>query len=381
LFFFGGNDNDDGGVGEEPIPKTTTTSSSEVAGVWSPSIRRIMAGFAGFGALETAYLTFAKLTSTETLFCGSSQSAAAATSCDRVLNGPYAEVFGGIPLAAVGFVAYSAVVGLALYPLLATTSGDNDDDGSSSAAVVVVDDTRNRILLTALTTSMGTFSVFLMTLVFGVLRTSCPYCVVSAADSFLLANLALIGGCLPEEDEAVVDEDARRDGGRTVAAGFAGAVIGAVLLFGSGSIAGGGGGGSSTLLATTTTTTVALAGGGVGSKPEETIVYVPPEITTESSAKALSLARSLKEMDAKMYGAHWCSHCYDQKQTLGKQVFDKTSGYVEYVECSKDGLNSQTKLCKEKEIPGYPTWEIDGKLYPGEVDLDELEDLIKGARQ
>ena len=368
-FFSFGDDND-----REASPKTTTTTTTttttESPAVWSPGLRRIIAGAAGFGALETFYLTYAKLTAASpALFCGSSsQTAAAASSCDRVLNGPYSELPGGIPLAALGFLAYSAVAGLALSPLL------RQDTGGGRAAAA--DDTQNRILLTALTTAMGTFSVFLMTLLFGVLRTSCPYCVASAADSFLLANLALIGGCLPEgggdddDDLAVaVDDKTRRDGARTVAAGFAGAVVGAVLLFGTGSLGGSAAGGS-TLLATT-----ALSGG----TPEEMIVYAPPEITTDSSPRALEVAKRLKAMDAKMYGAHWCSHCYDQKQTLGKQVFDKTEGFVEYVECSRDGLNSRTKLCKAKEIPGYPTWEINGKLYPGEVNLEELEDLIRGV--
>ena len=63
-----------------------------------------------------------------------------------------------------------------------------------------------------------------------------------------------------------------------------------------------------------------------------------------------------------MYGAFWCSHCYDQKQTLGAEAMRS----IPYIECAKDGANSQRKLCQEKEIPGYPTWEINGKLHPGE---------------
>ena len=317
---------------------------------------------ASLGALETGYLTYAKLVApnSATLFCGSSQSAV--ISCDQVLNGPYSNVpfLENVPLAVLGFLAYSSVVGLALFPLMNKR----------------VDDTQNRILLTALTTTMATFSIFLMTLLFGVLQASCPYCVFSAADSFMLANLALIGGCLPE---GTVEGSEERDttGGKTVAVGFLGAFLGAVLVFGNGSIDAinsVSGGNSSTLLATT------ISGG--NKQPQEGLLYAPPEITTESSARALSVARSLRDFDAKMYGAHWCSHCYDQKQTLGKQVFDKSKGkpLVEYVECSKDGINSQSKVCKAKEVPGYPTWEIRGNLYPGEQSIDELEDLIKDIR-
>jgi uncharacterized membrane protein/glutaredoxin len=330
-----------------------------------------MAGAASLGALETGYLTYAKLVqkATPTLFCGSSQ--AAATSCDQVLNGPYSNLpfFDNVPLAALGFVAYSSVAVLALQPVV---SGNSDTNNES------IDDTQNRILLTALATAMGTFSIFLMTILYGVLKTSCPYCVASAFDSLLLANLALIGGCLPE---GVLDGDGKNDttGGRTVATGFAGAILGAVLLFGSGSVDAintNAPGGGSTLVATT-----ALG----GKAQEEQLLYAPPVITTQSSERALKVARNLQQMDAKMYGAHWCSHCYDQKQTLGKQVFEKESDgsgvpLIEYVECSRDGINSRTKVCKAKEIPGYPTWEINGKLYPGEQNLDELEDLIKDIR-
>jgi hypothetical protein len=87
---------------------------------------------------------------------------------------------------------------------------------------------------------------------------------------------------------------------------------------------------------------------------QQDLFCAAPEITTESSERALKVGKSLQQMDAKMYGAHWCSHSYEQKQTLGKQVFDKTNGFVEYVECSKDGINSSFKICKAKEIPGYP---------------------------
>ena len=31
------------------------------------------------------------------------------------------------------------------------------------------------------------------------------------------------------------------------------------------------------------------------------------------------------------------------------------------------------------QIPGYPTWEISGKLYPGEKTLPELADILNGG--
>ncbi|OEU12729.1 VKOR-domain-containing protein [Fragilariopsis cylindrus CCMP1102] len=301
---------------------SSNNSNNNNNAVWSPNLRRIMGGIASLGAIETGYLTYAKLfgginNGGGLLFCGESSSAGY-SSCDQVLNGPYSNLpfLDQVPLASLGLVSYILVGFLALQPIIS----ENDDD----------DDTTNRILLTALTTTMGTFSIFLMTLLFGVLKTECPYCIFSACCSILLANLALIGGCLPEKEEEEAEEgiSGKTTGSGTVATGFLSAIIGAVL----------------------------------------------------SSKRALALAKTLNTMDAKMYGAYWCSHCFDQKEVFGKQVFnrDEASKFnIEYVECAKDGSNSQTKLCKSKEVPGYPTWEIKGKLYPGEQELDELEDLVK----
>ncbi len=57
-------------------------------------------------------------------------------------------------------------------------------------------------------------------------------------------------------------------------------------------------------------------------------------------------ARCLTEKGAVMYGAEACSHCKDQKQTLGGSF-----KYIKYVECSKD-----TKLCLDKGVEAFPTW-------------------------
>ena len=98
----------------------------------------------------------------------------------------------------------------------------------------------------------------------------------------------------------------------------------------------------------------------------------PPTITTTSSARGLALAEQLNARDARMFGAWWCSHCADQKETLGKQAFASLT----YVECAADGANSQRALCGKEDVAGYPSWQIDGKLYPGEKSLSELEEIL-----
>ena len=99
----------------------------------------------------------------------------------------------------------------------------------------------------------------------------------------------------------------------------------------------------------------------------------PPTIMSASSKRALTLATQLESMDTKMYGAYWCSHCANQKETLGKEAFAK----IPYVECTQKGENSQAALCKEKGIKSVPVFEINGKLYNGERDLDELEEVVQ----
>jgi len=304
---------------------------------WNPRLRRIMAGIAGAGVLETAYLTITKLTGGNVI-CPSD------ASCDSVLNGPYAWIPGTqVPLSLLGFVAYCTVAFLAVEPILQQNS----------------DDMRNRIFLTALTTAMGIFSVFLMTLLFGVLKESCPFCIASAIFSIILAKLSWLGGSLPQDK---VKEGIQASAGAAVASFCL-----ALILFSSDDVPG-------------TTISTDFAGEAVvGDKSGKLVAEakVPPPILTSSSRQALELSSNLQALDAKMYGAYWCSHCYDQKERLGKEAMGK----IAYIECSKDGFNSQRKVCNERDVPGYPTWEINGKLFPGERALDELEDIVKEAKK
>lgn len=109
-----------------------------------------------------------------------------------------------------------------------------------------------------------------------------------------------------------------------------------------------------------------------GKTIEELVPEEAPKVTKTSSPRAVSVGKRLKALNAKMYGAFWCSHCNNQKQELGIEV----SKLFEYVECDKDGANSQYKICRASKLQGYPTWEIKGELYPGEKDLGELETLL-----
>uniref|UniRef100_A0A6U4YEN9 Thioredoxin domain-containing protein n=1 Tax=Hemiselmis andersenii TaxID=464988 RepID=A0A6U4YEN9_HEMAN len=101
--------------------------------------------------------------------------------------------------------------------------------------------------------------------------------------------------------------------------------------------------------------------------------YYPPVVTNASTPETLALGAYLKEIGATMYGAYWCSHCYDQKMALGYEATDK---YLDYVECDKKGANGKREFCKERKVKGFPTWEVYGELYPGGLSIAALADLV-----
>jgi len=85
----------------------------------------------------------------------------------------------------------------------------------------------------------------------------------------------------------------------------------------------------------------------------------------------MALAQHLSNKGAKMYGAYWCPYCTKQKQLFGEQALSK----INYIECDARGKNPQVNLCRRANITGFPTWEINGKMYPGMRSLNDLATL------
>ncbi|GER29315.1 NAD(P)H dehydrogenase (quinone)s [Striga asiatica] len=104
---------------------------------------------------------------------------------------------------------------------------------------------------------------------------------------------------------------------------------------------------------------------------ETEIPYFETEITKESSPMAIALAKHLRAIGAKLYGAFWCSHCLDQKQMFGREA----AKLLDYVECFPDGVSTGTKMakvCSDVKLEGFPTWVIKGQIMSGEKQLSEL---------
>jgi len=79
-------------------------------------------------------------------------------------------------------------------------------------------------------------------------------------------------------------------------------------------------------------------------------------------------AKCLADKGAIFYGAFWCPHCAEQKKLFGSSM-----EHINYIECSTPDKQGQTRICQEKDIQGYPTWEFtDGSRQSGVLSLQDL---------
>ena len=355
--------------------ETTLQSSSEQPSS-APKDSNVNVGIgaiASLGALETGFLTYTKLNSGSvegTVMCQSEGS----VSCDAVLNGPYSTIPGlNIPLVLIACLAYSSIA------LLALSNGNNADSEKKEATLF-------------LTTAMATFSGYLMIVLTTVLQASCNYCYLSASLSVGMAILAWNNRLVENPTKATIVK---------LSSASIAAISSASLFYATGLTIDP----PNAAQASTAPAFQAMLAAAEAKKAEDELnkmasaapapptarsaalalkqkgPFAPPIIKEHSSPRALAIGKRLKEKNAKMYGAYWCSHCNNQKQELGIEV--KEQQMFTYVECDKEGLNSEYPYCKanKKNIPGYPTWEIQGEYFPGEQTLQELEKLLDRADQ
>ena len=306
---------------------------------WS---RPIIGAIAIAGAVLTAYLTITKLTGSGP---ACSIDGAAGAGCGGVLNSAYATVF-GLPLSLFGCLAYLSMAAFALVPLLI-----NPDKQKGLRKQL---ENYTWWLLLAGSIAMAVFSGYLMYILATELKTVCPYCIGSALFSLSLLILTITGRDWEDLGQIV----------------FTGIIVGLLTIV-------------VTLgIYSNVNTSIAQADGieevadadGLIPIPQAKGQPVPPkgwDITTTSGEAEVELAQHLTAIGAKKYGAFWCPHCYDQKQLFGKEAFSE----VDYIECDPQGKNPQREACIAAGIQSFPTWEIDGKFYPGTKTLAELAEL------
>nr|WP_254217331.1 vitamin K epoxide reductase family protein [Synechococcus sp. CCY 9618] len=273
-----------------------------------------MAVLATIGVIDTGAITLKRWGVLGGLTCPGG-----AEGCDKVLNSPWGSVFGQ-PLSLFGFLAYGAVLLMAVLPL------------------VLKGETRtnlNRLSWWGLfltSAGMAVFSLVLIGVMTFQIKAFCTFCLLSALLSVSLFVLSLIGGEW-EDTGALI---------------FRGVLtILAVGLIGLG-------------WATSLNRPESATGPGM-----------PIPVRSASTPATLALAEHLTDSGAVMYSAYWCPHCHDQKELFGKEATKK----LKIVECAPDGRNNQADLCAAKKIEGFPTWEIKGKLDSGQKSLAQLAQL------
>ncbi|KAK9165022.1 hypothetical protein Scep_000213 [Stephania cephalantha] len=275
------------------------------------------AGLGVLGFSETGYLTYLKLTDSEA-FCP-----IGGGTCADVLNSDYALVF-GVPLPLFGMVAYGLVASLGLFLAKKKLPFDIEEDSG-------------RLILLGITTSMSAASAyFLYLLSTKFAGATCSYCLLSAALSFTLFFTIVKDFGLQQIQNVV-----------------------GLQLF----IAG--------LVVAALNTSYSNSEAVLTNLDQINLPYYETTISTPSSPYALSLAKHLRSIGAKIYGAFWCSHCQEQKKMFGYEAAE----ILDYVECFPDGFRKGTKIAKECSdvgIEGFPTWVINGKVLSGEQEFSVL---------
>ena len=94
-------------------------------------------------------------------------------------------------------------------------------------------------------------------------------------------------------------------------------------------------------------------------------------VNSKSTKESIALAKYLKGNGVVKYSAYWCPNCLDQSELFGREAYKE----LNVVECARDGKNSQTQLCIDKKIQGFPSWEINGNIIIGVQTLEKLSEL------
>ncbi|PLS68576.1 MAG: Vitamin K epoxide reductase [Cyanobacteria bacterium M5B4] len=239
--------------------------------------------------------------------------AGSGTGCDLVLSSEYAKVF-GIPLTVFGGLAYLFVGTLTAIPLF-----DRREDGKAKRLLKQ----KLAFIVFLASTAMLFFSGYLMYLLAFEIKTVCQYCIGSAINVTLIWLLNLLANDWEDNGQLL----------------FTGMSVGLVVTIGA-----------------------------LG------LYSTQHQLAVASSSFSGQLARHLESKGVKMYGANWCPHCHEQLEKFGE-----AKRLVPYVECSPNGGpgTPQAKVCADKNITSYPTWEINGTLKPGLRSLNELADLTQ----
>ncbi len=248
--------------------------------------------------------------------------------CEAVLNSPWGTLIKNdqynIPLSFAGLLTYSAILLITLILSLKIISPKQK----------IYEDFW--WLLYLISCGSSVFSILLISIMIIKIKSFCFFCLLSAILSFSIFILTIIGG--------------RFDNRETM---FYRGLIVAFTIFIGGLI-------WSNQVDPARANEINLSN-----------EKVSPPITTVSSIEKINFAKYLSDNNIVMYSAYWCPHCNDQKQLFGKEAVEE----LIIVECAKDGKNNKYKLCQNKGIEGFPSWEINNQIYTGSMSLNELAEM------
>ena len=306
-----------------------------------------IAGLATLGFVETAYLTGLSLTGqSDQVACPLS-----AASCSTVLTSPYAYLFDSIPLSLLGCGVYGAVAVVALRESRPweVAAGKGEMDGGRGNGRGSLSSASPLVYLSTLLVSTSAYLAVLLATKFG--DSPCVWCMTSIALSLGIGSQVFAG-----LDGKV------REGMLTPLSGLFAATV---------------------LLLNSTLGSPDMADARDITKLE----YQNPVVTTVSTGKAIDVAKRQDAVGAKMYGAFWCSHCFEQKETLGAEAM-KTGKF--YVECFPDGWERGKQMAgvclaplngEGRKLQGFPTWVIGGQVMEGDKSVTELEKILDGIEK
>ena len=79
-----------------------------------------------------------------------------------------------------------------------------------------------------------------------------------------------------------------------------------------------------------------------------------------------NILHKLAQTNSRFYSIDGCSYCQKQKKELG---VTNTSPLI--INCDE---KKNKQVCSR--LDGFPTWEINGKLYPGFHTKENLKDIL-----
>ena len=245
--------------------------------------------------------------------------------CEAVLNSPWGKLFENsqfnIPLSLAGVISYSLLLLLSIF---------------LSLNLISRKEKLNKLiwwLIFLISCASSVFSILLLNIMFLKIQAYCFFCILSAILSISIFIISMIGAKFESREPMFYR------GLIVVLTVFIGGLIWSNNVDPSNAI-----------------------------DITNTKEKISPAITTSSSSQKVKFAKFLSENNIKMYSAYWCPHCHDQKQLFGETAVKELT----VIECAKDGKDNQYQLCQEKQIEGFPSWEINDKIYSGVMDLNDL---------